>query len=120
MSFVVKSIPLTKVIPAGKHIRLLSVDVEAEYQTPFACVRYAVDGVEEELGICVDLDKRVALDQTDDPAHQREMDVAVGRMIQYLGSAEAVRQIRKVRGAVVGRHSRVSPAPAAISGAHAD
>ncbi|MBI4908587.1 MAG: hypothetical protein HY820_33515 [Acidobacteria bacterium] len=117
---IVKNIPLAKAISKGKHIRLLSVDVEADYQTPFACVRYAVDGVEEELGICVDLDKRVALDAPDDPAHHKEMDTAVERLIQFLRTPRADRLIKKTKGVVIGRHYRVSPRPLEFSGAHAD
>lgn len=108
-----KSIPLSKAIPAGKHIQLLSIDVDAEMMSSLGCVYYAVNGKEQELGIRVDTSKRVAFDGPDNPAYQKEMDTAINRLFKFLSTPQALKLLKKSRTTIIGRHVERTPMPTA-------
>jgi hypothetical protein len=121
--FSVKSISLRGRIPAGRHIRFLSVDVDQELRQALVCVQYAIDGVRQELGLRVDLDKRISLDSLEDAEHQAEAVRAVAALCTFLYSPKAKPLIAAAKPIVIGKHVRMSPPPLQTSrslGAYSD
>ena len=70
-------------------IRFLRVEMAAGHIAPFALVRYALDGKEEELGLRLDLDKRAFLDHFDQQDVESACREAAPRIVEYLGSTPA-------------------------------
>jgi hypothetical protein len=67
-------------------IRFLRVEMAAGHITPFALVRYALDGAEQELGLRLDLDKRAFLDHFDRQDIESACRDTAPRIVNYLGS----------------------------------
>ena len=63
------TIDLKDRIEGGESIEFLRAETSATMNTPFVIVWYALDGKEQDLGLRLDLDKQVFLDQDvfDDP-----------------------------------------------------
>jgi len=71
-------------------IRFLRVEMAAGHVAPFALVRYALDGAEQELGLRLDLDKRAFLDHFDQQDIESACTVTAPRIVDYLGSTSTV------------------------------
>ena len=57
------TIDLKDRVEGGESIEFLRAETSATMNTPFVIVWYALDGREQDLGLRLDLDKRVFLDQ---------------------------------------------------------
>ncbi len=71
-------------------IRFLRVEMAAERVAPFALVRYALDGAEQELGLRLDWDKGTFLDHFDRQDIESACTVTAPRIVDYLGSTSNV------------------------------
>jgi orotate phosphoribosyltransferase len=83
----IRTIDLTSNIPGGDSIEFLRAEVsKAAYRySPFALVRYALEGVEQEYGLRIDLDKRVFIDHFDeDPKKEAVLHGAAPKIVKFL------------------------------------
>ena len=54
-------------VEGGAAVEFLHVERAAESTTPFALLRYSINGHQQKLGLRLDLDKGVILDRLNDP-----------------------------------------------------
>jgi hypothetical protein len=78
------SIPLEGRVPGGAGIELLRVEMSGGEYSPFALIRYSDSGVEQPLGLRLDLDKRARLDHLDDPAKELVLERATPRIVEVV------------------------------------
>ncbi|MCZ6681531.1 MAG: hypothetical protein O7E52_30320 [Candidatus Poribacteria bacterium] len=57
-----RTIDLKGRVPGAYSIEFLGAEMSEEYYVPFAIIRYSLQGVEQEDGFRLDLDKQVFLD----------------------------------------------------------
>jgi hypothetical protein len=73
-------------------IEFLSAETSGTGYSPFAIVRYAIDGQEQDLGLRLDLDKQVFLDHFDDEGREAIVEHAApiisGVVGDYLSSLD--------------------------------
>jgi hypothetical protein len=74
--------PLEDRFSIGK-TELLDVVIPME-RSPFALIRYSIDGVRQSLGLRMDLDKRVLLDHLEDENSDRALTEAVPWLIEKI------------------------------------
>ena len=87
----IKTVDLTGVVPTMGAIQLLraeTVNGVGRY-IPFALVRYARNGKEQELGVRLDLDKRAFLDRFDDDAENRSLQLAAPKIAHLIGKSRS-------------------------------
>lgn len=75
-------------LPNDAAIEFLRAELPlARLHSPFALIRYALRGVEQEYGLRLDLDKRVFLDHFDDEELEQVAQNAVLRIVEVVGDA---------------------------------
>ena len=79
-------IDLKEFIPGGASIELLRAEISEKYRTPFALIRYAIEGVEAEYGLRLDLGKQVFIDQLDDRERDKFFQEAAPKIVEILSS----------------------------------
>jgi len=84
-------------LPNDSAIEFLRAEMTlAQYHLPFALVRYALQGVEQEYGLRLDLDKRVFLDHFDDDEKLEQVaQNALPRIVEVVGDALYPRETRR-------------------------
>ena len=60
-----------KDVPSSASIKFLRAEVPAQYRIPFAVIRYALEGVEQDSGLRLDLGKQVFIDHFEDDEKER-------------------------------------------------
>jgi hypothetical protein len=89
-----RSIDLKGRVPGNDAIEFLSAEVSAEYYLPFAIIRYALEGEEQEDGLRLDLDKQVFLDDHFEEQEKRKiiknehkfLKKAAPKIVEFLGA----------------------------------
>jgi hypothetical protein len=82
-----RAIDLKGRVSSGASIEFLRVEVPAgEYHGPFALIRYALHGVEQEYGLRLDMDKRVILDHFEEEELESAVQKAAPKIVEYVGS----------------------------------
>jgi hypothetical protein len=82
----IKAINLEGVVPSSGSIEFLRAEVPLWDRTPFALIRYALGGVEQDHGLRLDLGKQIFVDHFDDAEKERVLSEAVPIISGYLGS----------------------------------
>lgn len=82
----IRTVPLKGLIPAGGPIEFLRAEMarRSGRSASFALVRYAREGIEQPLGIRIDLDKGALLDQFDDPRENGVLVRAAPRILDLV------------------------------------
>lgn len=74
-------------VKAGASIQFLRAEVnDNPRRIPFALIRYSIDGVEQDYGLRLDLDKQVILDRFEDEEKQEAVERAVPQILGILRS----------------------------------
>jgi hypothetical protein len=87
-------------VPGGRSIEFLRAEMNGSMRTPFALIRYALNGKEVAEGFRIDLDKQTIFDRLGDP----ETDAVIERaapLIANLLAPAAIERDRKLEGAVL-------------------
>lgn len=83
--FEIRTIDLKGRIPGGASIEFLRVETPVtEHDVPFALIRYALEGVEQEYGLRMDLDKRVFIDHFEGEAKEEVIQRAAPKIVEFL------------------------------------
>lgn len=72
-------------VKGGASIEFLRAEMNGSMVTPFALIRYAVDGIEPKTGLRIDLDKRAILDRLDDPETDAVIERAGPQIAEVIG-----------------------------------
>jgi hypothetical protein len=84
----VRAIDLKGYIPNGASIEFLRAEVAVgEYRVPVALIRYALQGVEQDLGLRLDMDKRAFIDHFDEEELEQAAQKAIPKIVEVVGSA---------------------------------
>ena len=78
-------------IEGGSSIEFLRAEMNRSMATPFALIRYAVDGVEPKNGLRIDLDKMAIFDRLGDPEKDAVIERAAPEIAHILGLVAGVR-----------------------------
>jgi hypothetical protein len=82
-----RAIDLKGHVPNGAAIEFLRAEVPAgDYHGPFALIRYALRGVEQDLGLRLDMDKEVFLDHFEKKELEDTIQDAAPKIVEYVGS----------------------------------
>jgi hypothetical protein len=82
-----RAIDLRGHIPGGAAIEFLRAEVPSgQYHGPFAVIHYALQGVEQDLGLRLDMDKQVFLDHFEDEEREEIIQKAAPEIVDFLGS----------------------------------
>jgi hypothetical protein len=83
----VHTIDLKGYIPNGASIELLRAEVPVgRYYVPVALVRYSLQGVEQEFGLRLDMDKRAFIDHFEDEELEGIIQQAAPKIVELVGS----------------------------------
>jgi hypothetical protein len=66
-------------------LEFLRAEMSAKYDIPFALIRYALDGKEQESGLRLDLDKQVFLDHFENAEMEEAAQKAAPLIVEFLG-----------------------------------
>jgi hypothetical protein len=84
----VRAIDLKGQIPNGASIEFIRAEVAiGQYRSPFALVRYALQGVEQDLGLRLDMDKEAFIDHFDDDELESAIQNAAPKIADVVGAA---------------------------------
>ena len=81
----VRTVSLRHNVPKDASLKFLRVELVRGGFTPFALVRYAEAGVEQPLGLRLDLDKRAFLDHFDDPIKEDLANRVSRKIVRLVG-----------------------------------
>ena len=95
-----KTIELPDEVSPGPDLTFLRAIVFEKPRLPFAIVNYAIGGVENEMGLRLDLGKRVFVDHFENPAREEMAAATAIRIVSFLASDPEDRTpIRRAQGA---------------------
>ena len=81
-----RTIDLKGHVPSSTSIEFLCAEISAEYYTPFAIIRYSLQGEEQEDGLRLDLDKQVFLDDHFEEQEKKELlKETAPKIVEFLG-----------------------------------
>jgi hypothetical protein len=74
--------------PSGSgKVKFLRAEVPTgQYYSPFALIRYTLQGVEQNLGLRLDMDKRVFLDHFEDEEKEGVIRKAAPKIVELVGA----------------------------------
>jgi hypothetical protein len=84
----IKSIDLDQRVPDAKYVRFLRAEWWDD-RSRFVLIRYATDGKEKDLGLRLDLDKKIFLDHVSDPDTDKIVQSRVGKIWEIVAAARA-------------------------------
>jgi len=82
----IRTINLKGHVAGGASIEFLRAEVPETHRLPFALIRYSLQGVEQEYGLRLDLDKRVFIDHFEDEEKEKTIESAAPKIVEFLGS----------------------------------
>ena len=83
-----RAIDLKGHVPNGASLEFLRAEVPAgEYYGPFAIIHYALNGVEQDLGLRLDMDKEIFLDHFDEEELEQAAQKAIPKIVEVVGAA---------------------------------
>lgn len=84
----IRAIDLKGHIRNGASIEFLRAELPAgEYHGPFALIRYALQGVEQDLGLRLDMDKEIFLDHFDEDELEQAARKTIPKIVEVVGAA---------------------------------
>lgn len=84
----VRTIDLKGYIPNGNSLEFLRAEVAVgQYRSPFALIRYALEGVEQNLGLRLDMDKRAFIDHFEEEDLESAIQKAAPKIAELVGSS---------------------------------
>jgi len=87
LNYETRQVPLPAGLAAGDRVTFVKATVFDNPPLPFAIVNYEVAGQLQENGLRMDLDKRVFLDDFEDPAIQEILSSSALRVAMAIGQA---------------------------------
>jgi hypothetical protein len=85
----IRTISLQGRIAPAAGIEFLTADIADGEYSPLAVIHYSVNGIPEEYGLRIDLDKQVISDHLPDPLQERVVLEATPRLVEILDEAMA-------------------------------
>jgi len=82
----IREIDLRGRIGGNAAIKFLRAEVSKEHRLPFALIRYSLYGKEQDLGLRLDLDKRVFIDHLPDEENEGILERAAPKIVEILGA----------------------------------
>jgi len=78
-------IDLNDSIPGDASIQFLRAEIPGGYWTPFALIRYSIEGVEPQYGLRLDLGKQVFIDHLEDEEKDGFLQKVAPKILKFLG-----------------------------------
>lgn len=83
----IRAIDLKGRVPSGASIEFLRAEVPVgQHYSPFALVRYTLKGIEQDLGLRLDMDKIVFLDHFEDEEKEDLIRKAAPKIVELVGA----------------------------------
>lgn len=107
-----KTIEVGRQVPGGPNVAFVKVDMGAGPRVGLARVWYSVHGVQQKLGLRIDLDKRILLDRPEDDRYHAETDELGRRLFAFLATREAKALLDAAPSRIIGMHTERDAPPA--------
>ena len=87
-------IELKDSIPGGASIQFLRAEIPGGYWTPFALIRYSIEGVEPHYGLRLDLGKQVFIDYLEDEETDGFLQKVAPKIVEFLSSIMSPKKVQ--------------------------